>query len=263
MKTLSAALKPNQAISGTSARLLAGGWAAFMLIAWQLFATRPIPVPSTIPGAFMDLWNRTEIGRDLLSSLTLNLQAIALSSLISCCLAYLAVLAGLKPAIGFVSKLRFLGLTGLTFVFGLYFTGHALKLVLLTFGMTVFLLTSMLGVIANIPAEDFHYARTLRMGPWRSVWEIAVRGTLDQTIEAVRQNAAIGWMMLTMVEGLVRSEGGIGVLLLNGNKQFRLESVFALQLMILVIGLLQDYGLGVLLNITCPWSVLADKENAS
>jgi len=66
----------------------------------------------------------------------------------------------------------------------------------------------------------------------------------------------MGWMMLTMVEGISRSEGGIGALLLNQNKHFHLEAVFAIQLSILIIGLFQDYMLGVAKKFICPYADL-------
>jgi len=43
--------------------------------------------------------------------------------------------------------------------------------------------------------------------------------------------------MLTMVEGISRSEGGVGAMLLNQNKHFHLSAVFAIQLTILLLGL--------------------------
>src|SRR5207247_9588931 len=90
----------------------------------------------------------------------------------------------------------------------------------------------------------------------RVVWEVVILGTADQAIEVLRQNAAIGWMMLTMVEGISRAEGGIGAMLLNQNKHFRLAEVFAIQLVILTVGLGQDYGIGIIRNITCPYATL-------
>jgi len=256
MKQFVEAFSPNRAVSGTTMRLLAAVSAAFALVAWSLVPTKIIPHPLDVIDAFGSLWTRTTIGQDAITSVTLNIEAIALSTAISASLAYLSVLSGLRPSIEFASKLRFLGLTGLSFIFGLSFTGHALKLVLLTFGMSVFLLTSMVSVVASIPKEQFDYARTLRMSPWRATYEVVVLGTMDQMIEAVRQNAAIGWVMLTLVEGLVRSEGGIGMLLLNENKHIRLETVFALQILVLTIGLMQDYSIGVIRNLFCPWSDL-------
>jgi NitT/TauT family transport system permease protein len=62
--------------------------------------------------------------------------------------------------------------------------------------------------------------------------------------------------MLTMIEGMSRSEGGIGAVLLNQNKHFHLSSVMAIQIVILVVGLGQDYAIGILKNIFCPYSSL-------
>jgi NitT/TauT family transport system permease protein len=59
-----------------------------------------------------------------------------------------------------------------------------------------------------------------------------------------------------MVEGLVRSEGGVGAMLLNQNKYFNLGGVFAIQLTILTYGILQDYALSWLRGIVCPWTRL-------
>jgi NitT/TauT family transport system permease protein len=59
-----------------------------------------------------------------------------------------------------------------------------------------------------------------------------------------------------MVEGISRSEGGIGAMLLNQNKHFRLAEVFAIQIMILLIGLLQDYGIGALQRLLFPHAAL-------
>jgi len=83
-----------------------------------------------------------------------------------------------------------------------------------------------------------------------------VLGRADAAFDAMRQNAAMGWMMLTMVEGISRSEGGIGALLLNQNKHFRLEAVFAIQIAILLIGLFQDYSLGLAKKFLFPYADL-------
>ena len=156
-----------------------------------------------------------------------------------------------------VSKGRFLGLIGLTFVFTLMVGGgRPLKVSLLVFGMTVFFVTSMAAEVLAIPKEKFDHARTLRMNEWKVVWEVVILGTADRAFEVLRQNAAIGWMMLTMVEGISRSEGGVGAMLLNQNKHFHLAEVFAIQITILLVGLFQDYGIGVLRRLVCPYADL-------
>src|SRR5207237_4344113 len=94
------------------------------------------------------------------------------------------------------------------------------------------------------------------MSEWRVVWEVVILGTADRAFEVLRQNAAIGWMMLTMVEGIVRSEGGVGTMLLNESKHFRLGDVFAIQLVILFVGVFQDYAIGAVKSVVCPYAAL-------
>lgn len=215
-----------------------------------------IPRPLDMFDAFPHLMDKGLIG-NLISSLLLNIEALMLTTAIGLVLAYLTVLPWMRPPVAVVTKFRFLGFTGLTFFFTLATSdGHSLKLAILTFAMTVYFVTSMVDVVAAIPKSAFDYARTLRMGEWRVVWEVVIRGTRDQAIDVMRQNAAMGWMMLTTVEALVRSEGGIGTLLLNEDKHFKLASVFALQLVILAVGLGFDAALAWLKRMLCPYAFL-------
>ena len=94
------------------------------------------------------------------------------------------------------------------------------------------------------------------MGEWRVVWEVIILGQSDKAFDVLRQNAAISWMMLTMVEGMSRDGGGIGAALLDQNRHFHLSAVLAIQIMILVIGLSQDYAIGLVKNMFCPYANL-------
>jgi NitT/TauT family transport system permease protein len=172
-------------------------------------------------------------------------------------LSYAVVVPFFRPLIVAVSKLRFLGLTGLVFPFTLWTGGgYALKVALLTFGMVSFFVTSMAQVVVEIPRISYDHMRVLGAGELRILYEVVVRGTLDKALDVLRQNAAIGWALITMVEGISRSEGGIGALILNQNKHFRLAEVYALLFLILAIGMAIDYGMGVLVRVICPYAAL-------
>ena len=45
-------------------------------------------------------------------------------------------------------------------------------------------------------------------------------------------------------------------MLLNQNKHFHLAEVFAIQILILLVGMLQDYGIAFAKRLLCPYSVL-------
>lgn len=247
---------PNSVLSKNTIRMLI---AVQVVIAFLLWAFSPfvlLPKPAEVFSSLGDLW-RQGLGAELITSFYLNIQAIALSTLASLVLAYATVMPFFRPIVALLSKLRFLSLVGLTFFFTLIAkSGHELKLSLLAFSVSVFFVTGMADVINGIPKEKFDLARTLRMGEWRVVWEVIVLGQIDKVFDVLRQNAAIGWMMLTMVEGIVRSEGGVGTILLDQNHHFRLSAVFAIQLTILLLGLLQDYGIGFTKKMLCPYASL-------
>ncbi|HYN23231.1 MAG TPA: nitrate ABC transporter permease [Thermoanaerobaculia bacterium] len=257
MKTLAHAFSPNRVISPNALRIIIAFQVALFVIFWINSPFKVLPQPDEVLRALRDLWFNQGLAHELWTSFTLNLQALALTVVISLGLSYLTVLPFFRPLAMALSKGRFLGLIGLTFIFTLMVGGgRPLKLSLLVFGMTVFFLTSMASVVMEIPRDRFDHARTLRMNEWQVVWEVVILGTADKAIEVLRQNAAIGWMMLTMVEGISRSEGGIGAMLLNQNKHFHLAEVFAIQILILLVGLLQDYGIGALQRLLFPYAFL-------
>ncbi len=254
---LLAAFLPNRIISPNIMRLLIGAEAAIFLVIWINSPFKVLPRPFEVLEALKQLWLKGGLGHELLSSFQLNVQALGLTTLISLAFAYLTVLPVMRPIVAAISKARFLSLVGFPLVFTLIFGGgRPLQLGLMVFGMSVFFVTSMSSVVEDIPSDQFDYARTLRMNEWRVVWEVVILGTLDRAFEVMRQNAAIGWLMLTMVEGISRAEGGIGVMLLNENRYQKLPEVFAIQIVFLIVGLFQDSLIGLLRRVVCPYAQL-------
>jgi NitT/TauT family transport system permease protein len=246
---------PNGRVSSRVRSSIIFGTLAVILGVW---ACRPpfLPGPLDVLRAYPDLFGQG-LFYQLYVSLATSLQALAISCLLTVPLAYLTVLPVIRPLVHFFSKTRFLGMTGFVVLFTIMFGGgHALKVALLVFGMSVFLLTSLYDVVESIPREEFDHARTLRMGPWGSLVEVVILGRMDAVLDMVRQNAAMGWVMLTMVEGLVRFEGGLGAMMLAQDKHIRLDAVFAIQLLVLFVGVVQDWALVGLRRLLCPFANL-------
>jgi NitT/TauT family transport system permease protein len=256
-------IRPARRINGPVRVLYAVVCATTVLLAWQLGGTA-IPRPTEVLRALGTLWCEQGLFDHLTTSFALNAEAIAWSSAISLGLAYLTVLPAARPFVSLLSKLRFSGLVGWGFVLTLAaHDGHQLKLWMLVFGMTPFFVTSMAAVVVEIPKVRFDHARTLGLHGWRLVWEVVILGTLDRAFEVLRQNAAMGWMMLTMVEGVVRSSGGLGVLMLDAQRHLQLDAVFALILVVLVVGAAQDRALAWLRHVVCPAADLSTERSAS
>ena len=252
MPSLGPALRPNQWVPQRTYLVMGAAWAALVLLLWLLGAGI-FPTPGRVMAALRVLTAQQGLLGELLTSLTLFAESLLIAILISFVLAYLSVVPALRPIVTALTKARFLSLVGFTFVFTLWFHGgHRLKLALLVFGISAFLLTSMVDVVASVPTEKLDHARTLRMGDWRVVWEVVVLGQMGPAFDAIRQNAAMGWMMLTMVEGLIRSEGGIGTMLMDQQKHFNLAAIVAVQGVFLIAGFFQDAFLAWMKTVLVP-----------
>jgi outer membrane protein OmpA-like peptidoglycan-associated protein len=211
------------------------------------------------PGA---LGLRTALSRQalmphLLSSLEANLTALFIATAAVARLGLRERTAGGPPAGGAGLENPVLGLRrrhrGVHLLFP---TGHDLKIALLVFGITGFFVTAMCDEVLAIRERAFRPRARLGMSAWRVTWEVVVLGTLDRAFDVFRQNAAMGWMLLTAVETLVRSEGGVGVMLATQNKHMDLAGVAALQVVIFGVGIAQDYAIGVFKNLVCPHAAL-------
>lgn len=226
-------------------------------VIWLCAPTSTVPGPMGVLSSLRSLWLEDALGREMLTSLTLNAEMLVALVLIVVPLGYARALPIARPVVALFANFRFLGLTGLTLLFTIYTSGsHSLRLSILVFSVGTYYLTALARIVDAVPTAEIDYTRTLGMKPWRSFQEILVRGRSAEMLEALRQNAAMGWMMLTAVEGLTKSDGGVGTLLLQAQRLWRLEDVYAIQLSLWVVGLLQDYLFGVARRVLFPYADL-------
>jgi ABC-type nitrate/sulfonate/bicarbonate transport system permease component len=209
---------------------------------WQINGGALIPKPIGILEKLGSVLTSDVFYDNLIASLVLTLKAIILATLIAMLFAYSYKIGILRPLVQFMITLRYLPLTGIIFVFTLIsHNGGDLKLILLLFGIVPFFVTSMVAAIEEINPQLYDLCKTLRMNRWETLWRVVVKGRLDVVFEVMRQNFAICWLMITMVEGLSMSEGGIGTLLIKQNKTLELEYVFAIQTTLFILGIMFDF----------------------
>jgi len=249
--------KPFERINRTTVIMLVAIQVIVLLSIWQAAPAGLIPSPLRIGEALGGLLTSSLLWDNVLVSLLLTLKALLYSVLITLVFSYLSVVPFFRPLAHFIVKCRYLTLTGLIFIFTLLTRdGSQLKLSLLVFGIVPFFTTSFLSVIMQTNAQEFELCQTLGYGRWQSLYEVIVVGKADQVFEVVRQNFAIAWMMITMVEGLSMSEGGVGTLLIKYNKYNDLVHVIALQAVIFGLGLFFDHLLGRLRHWFFPYTKL-------
>jgi NitT/TauT family transport system permease protein len=245
LKKIAAIFEPLRVINRETVALLIIIQIFLVLALWQAAGVGLIPSPVKVAKSVLDIVTSKEFIDDLFSSLGLTLRGMFYSIIIALILSYLAMIPFFKTITTFITKCRYLTLTGLIFLFTLLTqNGHQLKLSLLIFGIVPFFVTSLLSIFTSINTQEFELCKTLRMNNWQALFEVVILGRLDQVFEVLRQNFAISWMMITMVEGLSMSEGGLGTMLIKSNKYIDLGKVFGILFLILMLGILFDYLLG-------------------
>lgn len=239
-------LYPLEAVSRNTRNIIGFGFIIMLMIIWFSFSfgTRHLfPTPSQVINGFGYLFTHGLI-RELGSSITLCFKAVVFSVVIACLFGYASTMPVFKPLGKFVSVIRYLPLVGLTFYMSIPFeNARVIQVSVLVMFMTTFLTTCILQMIQDIPQEEYDHAKTLGCSKWEVLWEVVILGRIDYVIELVRQNLAIVWVMLVSVETGNVANGGLGILIFNGNKIGDAGVVIAAQIVIILTGLLIDFAL--------------------
>jgi ABC-type nitrate/sulfonate/bicarbonate transport system permease component len=236
--------RPFEEISRSNRLLIILVWIVLVLgwWVWSSSGTKHLfPTPVQVWNGMQSLY-REGLVVHIASSLGLCLQAVLISLAISLTIVYLSPLPALKPAALFLSRMRYLPLTGITFYMAILVNdARAMQVWVLVVFMSLYFITSLLAVLKDIPEEEIDHARSLKCSRWEILWEVVIKGRMDYVIDVLRQNLAIVWMMLVTVESILVAAGGLGVLIKNSDKFANHGRIVALQIIILLIGLGIDW----------------------
>jgi NitT/TauT family transport system permease protein len=255
-------LRATKYFKGNNAIVFGILWMLLFVWIWSMGAASYIPTPTQVFQAFPRVWNERGLGGNLFDSLELNLQAVSVMFVLAYFIAVATTFPGIwgkifRPLSVLVSSGRFNGMVGLPLIFtSMFHNAHKVKIALLVFGMGVFTVLSLAKMFQNVSKDLFDHARTLRMNEWHVVWEVVVLGTFDQVIDILRINMAMGWMMLPIIEGRFKFEGGVGAMMEVDAKQFDYPAVFAVIIVILLVGLGQDGLIALFKRIVSPYAKL-------
>jgi ABC-type nitrate/sulfonate/bicarbonate transport system permease component len=250
-------IRPFEETTRLTKRLIIGAWLLILGGFWALSAmgtTHLFPTPSQVLDGVVDLW-KAGLAVHIVSSIWLCAKAVFISIIISLIICYASPLPALKPIGTFLSKLRYLPLTGISFYISILVQGaRTIQVWVLVVFMSTFLITSLMSMIKDIPDEEFDHAKSLGCNRWEILWEVVIKGRFDYVIELVRQNLAIVWMMLVTVESILVAAGGIGFLIKNNDKLGDSGKVIALQIIIVLLGIGLDYLLTWIRKISFRYS---------
>jgi ABC-type nitrate/sulfonate/bicarbonate transport system permease component len=201
-----------------------------------------LPPPSKIPAAFQQLIAHDELAENTTRSIWLNIQGYLWALLIALPLGFIL---GLFPLFrGLFSRqidaLRYLPLSALTSLFIVWFgLEDKMKIAFLAFGILVYLLPVIVQRIREVEAVYVQTAFTLSASNWQTIRSVYIPAVFSRLMDDIRVLTAISWTYIIIAE-LLNRQGGIGGLIFVKSKMGQIDRVFAILLLIILIGFLQD-----------------------
>lgn len=215
-------------------------WTA--VTSFRLIPRTLLPSPIGVLSALKELHFEDALVRNMLYSLRLNLlgylEAIAISL-------PLGFAIGLFPALRacftkYIEALRFVPLAAATGLFIAWFgIDDTMKIQFLAVSIIVYLLPVVIQRIDEVDDVYVQTAHTLGATMLQKIQSVFVPAVLSKIIDDIRVLVAISWTYITIAEAL-NMTGGIGALAYQSARKSRIDKVFAVLVLIVVIGVVQD-----------------------
>jgi ABC-type nitrate/sulfonate/bicarbonate transport system permease component len=214
-----------------------------------------LPSPTAVLQAFPVL----HFEEALVRSAFWSLYRVTLGFLLAALVAIpLGILMGTFPPVKaffspILDPLRFLPISALVPLTIVWFgIDETQKVVFLFLGTVVYLLPLVVEAIEEVDEVYLHTATTLGATKWQLVRHVLVPGSLPALGEALRVMNGIGWTYVILAE-VINAPYGLGALITVAAKRSHVDQIFALVVVILVIGILSDQVLRLLNKSFFTW----------
>lgn len=202
-----------------------------------------LPSPGRVFGSYSELLADNDLIVNTAKSIGLNLSGYTLALLFTIPIGFLI---GLYPLFRglfqrYVEAIRFVPLTATLGIFIVWFgIGVPMKSTFMAFGIFIFLLPVVVQRIDEVNSVYLKTVYTLGATNWQTIMTVYIPSVMSRLWDDIRIMTAISWTYIVFIEAN-GSEGGIGDLLIRGAKRRgRVDKVFALLILIILIGVFQD-----------------------
>jgi len=201
-----------------------------------------LPSPIKVIKAFPDLNTHDDVIGNTFYSIKLNFLGYVLAILVSIPIGFLLGLVPLFRGLfsQIINSYRFIPLTAVTGIFIMWLgLGSNMKVAFLAFGIIVYLIPVVIQRIDEVQSVYLNTVFTLGATSWQTIRTVYIPYVFSKIIDDIRVLTAISWTYITIVE-MLNKGGGIGELIWTAKRQSRIDKAFAILIIIVVIGILQD-----------------------
>lgn len=215
-----------------------------------------LPSPLAVARAFARLAGSGQLGQDLLATLTRVGIGFGLVVLISVPLGlavgtFPACRALFEPMIGLLRYMPAPAFIPLLIIWlGL---GEASKIALLVLGTVFFNTLMSADAAALVPGELIDASYTLGASRWAVMRKVILPHSLPGLIDAMRVNIAATWNLVVVAE-LIAAQQGLGYRIARAQRFLQTDQIFAVLIVIGVIGVAIDLAFRASRNAVAPWA---------
>lgn len=224
-----------------------------------------LPSPYDVANSFGELFTRDNLVNNLSYSLKINLYGYL--EAIGLCIP-LGFVLGLFPLFREMfskplDSLRFLPISALTGLFIAWFgIESAMKIHFLAFGISVYLLPLIVQRVNEVEQVYCDTVYTLGANRLQTIVSVFIPAVFSKISDDIRVITAVSWTYIIIAELVNRADGGIGSLAYMASRQSRLDKVFAVLLIIIAVGYIQDKIAFLLDKTFFPFKEIARKSGA-
>lgn len=201
-----------------------------------------LPSPVKVVNAFPELNKDDDVIGNTFYSIKLNLLGYLLAIIVAIPIGFLLGLVPLFRGLfsQIVDSYRFIPLTAVTGIFIMWLgLASQMKVAFLAFGIIVYLIPVVVQRIDEVQKVYLNTVFTLGATPWQTIKTVYIPYVFSKIIDDIRVLTAISWTYITIAE-MLNKGGGIGELIWTAKRQSRIDKAFAILIIIVVIGILQD-----------------------
>ena len=112
--------------------------------------------------------------------------------------------------------------------------------------------------IEQTPEDYLEVARLYKLSPWKTFTKVYLPHALPQILVGLKLALSVSWMAVVAAE-LIAATSGIGYRMSNARSLMRSDIVIVCMIVVGLIGILMDKGIGLLFESFTPWKRLEKK----
>ena len=221
-----------------------------------------LPTIKAVGIAFVDMIRSGQLWEDLSVSLSRVVKGFLVSAVLGVIFGSLigmfrTVKELFKPMFTVIRQIPMIAWIPLVILwFGI---GEASKVVIIVLAAFFQVMVNTESGIEQTPEDYLEVAKLYRLNPWKTFTKVYLPHALPQILVGLKLALSVSWMAVVAAE-LIAATSGIGYRMSNARSLMQSDVVIVCMIVVGVIGIIMDKGIGLIFESFTPWKKLEKKK---